>query len=151
MNSWAMGFRLMAHSFCNLVIHVVFSTKDWQPLIRPEIEIRIHSHIKKCLSDLDCKAIAVNGTENHLHILFNQNPNRGTAEIIKNIKGNSSHWINQNNLLINKFAWQVGYAAFSVSESQINNVARYICNQKEHHKKLSFKEEWRRLLKLNKI
>ena len=141
----------MAHSFYNLNIHTVFSTKDWQPLIKPQVESKIHSHIKHCLYELDCKCIEINGTENHIHLLFNQNPNKSIAEIIKNVKGNSSHWINQNNLLTTKFAWQVGYAAFSVSESQLTSVAQYICNQKEHHKKLSFSEEWNRFLELNKI
>ena len=101
--------------------------------------------------DLECKVIAINGTENHIHILFNQNPKRSIADTIKSIKGNSSHWINQKNLLLTKFAWQVGYAVFLVSESQMKSVTQYICNQKEHHKKLSFKEEWDRFLKLNKI
>jgi REP element-mobilizing transposase RayT len=81
----------MSHSFYNLVVHAVFSTKDWQPLIKPEIETRIHYLIRNCLRDLECKVIEINGTKNHLHILFNQNPNKSVTEIIKNIKGNSSH------------------------------------------------------------
>ena len=141
----------MAHSFYNLIVHVVFSTKDWQPLIKTKIKTQIHSQLKKCLLDLECPTIAINGTENHIHILFYLCPNRSIAEVMKNIKGNSSHWINQKNLLLKKFAWQVGYAAFSVSESQVKNVEQYICNQQEHHKKLSFKEEWEQFLRLNKI
>ena len=141
----------MPLSFCNLIVHVIFSTKDRQPLIRQEIESRIHSYIKQCLHDLECQYLAINGVENHIHILFSQNPNRSIAEIIKNIKGNSSHWINQSNFILTKFAWQVGYAAFSVSESHMKRVIEYVCNQKENHKKLSFKEEWDGFLNLNNM
>lgn len=83
----------------------------------------------------------INGTENHIHILFMLSPKIKIEDLFKNIKGESSHWINQSNFIKDKFSWQIGYGAFSVSESMVKNVEKYIANQKEHHKKMSFSEE----------
>lgn len=77
----------------------------------------------------------------HIHILFLLSPKFSNGDIFKNVKGESSHWINQSSLTKNKFAWQTGYGAFSVSESMVNEVEKYIANQKEHHRKMTFEEE----------
>jgi putative transposase len=84
----------------------------------------------------------------HIHCFFNLNPQKSIAEIIKQVKGSSSHFINQNNLILAKFAWQTGYAAFSVSESVINKVYEYIKNQKQHHQKKTFQQEFDDFLKV---
>ncbi len=91
--------------------------------------------------DLDCKVRTINGTEDHIHLLFQLAPNFSAGDIFKNIKGESSHWINQSDFANTIFAWQIGYGAFSVSESMVKDVELYIKNQKIHHKKITYDEE----------
>lgn len=135
----------MPHSLTKIWIHLIFGTKERFPLINQPLEQQLYHHIKNLLEkDFDSNVNIINGTADHIHILFLQNQNYSLAEIVKNIKGNSSHWINQSKLLKAKFAWQTGYGAFSVSESMINEVRAYIANQKGHHKKISFAEEYYR-------
>lgn len=87
----------------------------------------------------------------HIHCLFLLSPQKSIAEVIKQIKGSSSHYINSNDVINDKFSWQTGYAAFSVSESAVEKVFLYIQNQKEHHRKKTFQEEYENFLKLYKI
>lgn len=135
----------MSHSLTKIWLHLIFGTKDRLPLINQSFEKQLYNHIRTLLeNDFDCKVDLINGTADHIHILLLLNQNYSIAEIVKNIKGNSSHWINQNKFLKTKFAWQTGYGAFSVSESMIGEVRKYISNQKEHHKKMSFIEEYKR-------
>jgi len=132
----------MSHSLTKIWIHGVFSTKDHLPLINKSFENQAYSHIKEHLEkELDCKVRVINGIENHIHILFLLSSNYSVSEIFKSIKGEFSHWCNQMNFTKEKFVWQIGYGAFSVSESQVQEVERYIINQKEHHKKISYAEE----------
>ena len=135
----------MSHSLTKIWIHLIFGTKERFPLINQSFEKQLYNHIRNLLEkDFYCNVDIINGTADHIHILFLQNQNYSLAEIVKNIKGNSSHWINQSKFLKAKFAWQTGYGAFSVSESMISEVRKYIANQKEHHKKMSFAEEYNR-------
>jgi len=129
----------MSHSLIKVWIHAIYSTKDKTSLIKDTFESQLHHHIKEKLEkELDCKVRNINGTEDHIHILFLLSPNYSLIEIFQNIKGES---FNQSNFINYKFAWQTGYGAFSVSESMVSKVEKYIANQKEHHKKLSYKEE----------
>ncbi len=96
--------------------------------------------------DFQCQVCAINGVMNHVHILFLLNPNFSVKDILKNIKGESSHWINQEDYSRSKFAWQTGYGAFSVSEGCVDEVCRYIINQKNHHQRKSFFDEYKELL-----
>jgi REP element-mobilizing transposase RayT len=138
----------MSHSLTKIWIHAICGTKDREPLIRPDIEDLLHEHIRCHLSeDLNCGVRILNGTIDHIHILFLLDPNYAVKDILKNIKGESSHWINEQNLLRVKFAWQTGYGAFSVSESNVTDVEKYIKNQKEHHRKLTFMEEYDQFMK----
>ena len=132
----------MPHSLLKIWIHGVFGTKDRLPLIKTEYEKELHEHIKgKLEKDLDCKVRIINGTVDHVHILFLLSPNFTIGDIFKNIKGETSHWVNQENFIKQKFAWQTGYGAFSVSESKVSEVEEYIKKQKEHHKKITYIEE----------
>lgn len=132
----------MSHSLIKIWIHGVFSTKNRTSLIHSSFETQLHEHIKQKLeTDLDCKVKTINGTEDHIHMLFLLSSNVSIGEIFKNIKGESSHWINQSDFMNTKFAWQTGYGAFSVSESMVKKVELYIKNQKVHHKKMSYSEE----------
>lgn len=138
----------MSHSLIKIWIHGVFGTKDRLPLIKNDFEAKLHNHIKEKLEkDLNCKVRAINGTEDHIHILFLLSPNFSLKDILQNVKGESSHWINGSDFMKHKFAWQTGYGAFSVSESMLKDVEKYIANQKEHHKKLTYKEEVDMLMK----
>jgi len=132
----------MSHSLNKIWIHGVFSVKEREKLIKVQFEKELHNHLKERLEkDFECKMRIINGTEDHIHILFLQSPNFSIKDIFKNIKGESSHWINQSNFLKDKFSWQTGYGAFSVSESKVNEVEKYIKNQKEHHKRITYLQE----------
>lgn len=138
----------MSHSLIKIWIHGVFSTKDRIPLIKETFEKKLYAHITKHLEkDFDCTIRIINGTADHVHILFLMSQNFAIQEIFKNIKGESSHWINSQKIIKDKFAWQVGYGAFSVSESNVKSVEEYIRNQKVHHKKQTFADEYDAFMK----
>jgi REP element-mobilizing transposase RayT len=131
----------MAHSYAQAILHVVFSTKDRQKIISKEFQPRMWSYIAGI-----CKADAIfvhviSGSDDHVHLLLQLPANWTIAEAINLIKSNSSKWAG------NKFAWQQGYAAFSVSASQVPTVMRYIANQDAHHRRMSFDQELIALLK----
>jgi len=138
----------MSHSTTKVWIHGVFSTKDRAPLIDVSLEKKLFEHIKERLEkDYDCRVKVINGSLEHIHILFLLDQKHSVFEIFKNIKGESSHWINQSGMTKEKFCWQTGYGAFSVSDSMTGDVVKYILNQKAHHKKMSYTEEVNLFLK----
>jgi putative transposase len=138
----------MSHSLTKIWIHAVFSVNERANLINSDFENKLYNHIKEKLEkDQNCKVRIINGVSDHVHILYLLSQNFAIKDIMQNIKGESSHWINQMNFINKKFSWQNGYAAFSVSESMVNEVENYIKTQKEHHKKMSFKEEYGLMLK----
>ena len=120
----------MPHSYYNIWIHAVFSTKERQPLITSEIENQLYSCLYTEFKSMGCALRIVNGLPDHVHCLFLLGPKRSISEVIKHIKGLSSHFINSQYSTAEKFAWQKGYAAFSVSESRLDIVYQYIKNQK---------------------
>jgi putative transposase len=132
----------VSHSYNKIWLHVIFSTKDWYPLIKTNVEPQIYQHIKEQLMSCGCFVRIINGMPNHVHLLYLQNPKMAGTDTIKQVKGNTGHWINEQNLTREKFAWQVGYAAYSVSESQVEKVERYIANQKQHHLRKTFQQEY---------
>ena len=132
----------MSHSLNKIWLHQIYSTKDRYPLLRPDIEHKVYQHLKEQYRECGCYVKTINGMPDHIHCLIMQNPKMSVIETIKQVKGNTAHWINHENLIPEKFVWQTGYAAFSVSESQIDKVHNYILKQKEHHKKRTFKEEY---------
>ena len=138
----------MSHSFSKIWIHAVWATKERVPLINPAAEEKIHGYIHEELKELGCPVRIINGMPDHIHCLFLLNPQKSIAEVIKQIKGSSSHFINANSLIVEKFAWQTGYAAYSVSESVVERVFQYIKNQKQHHQKRTFQQEYDEYLKL---
>ena len=139
----------MSHVYTKLWTHAVFTTKNMKYLITPPLESKLHNFIHEQLLELGCPCRIINGMPDHIHLLFLQNPARSIAEIVKKIKGGSSFWINENRLCAQKFSWQAGYAAFAVSESQVQRVFDYISNQKEHHLKESFSEEYHHIIELH--
>ncbi|MBX2888392.1 MAG: IS200/IS605 family transposase [Ferruginibacter sp.] len=124
----------MPHSYVKLWIHAIWTTKKRAPLIYPDVENIIHQFIFNQLYQQGCPVRIINGMPDHIHCLFLLNPQKSIADVIKQIKGSSSHYINQNHLINERFSWQTGYAAFAVSESVIERVFHYIRNQKMHHR-----------------
>ena len=98
--------------------------------------------MRQQLLDMQCTVRIINGMPDHVHILFLRNPKLAITDVVKQVKGNTSHWINQENLIPEKFGWQTGYGIFSVSESQLDRVYHYIRNQKEHHRAKPFADEY---------
>src|SRR5690606_7537871 len=121
------------------------------PIIHPNKEHLIHRYLDQQFKDIGCTVIALNGMSDHVHCLILVNPQKSLAEIVKQVKGSSSSYINHQNLCNEKFSWQTGYAAFSVSESSVQVVKRYILNQKSHHSKKSFSEEYQGFLRVHGI
>jgi REP element-mobilizing transposase RayT len=141
----------MPHSFYKIWLHVVFSTKEREPLIDIRIKKIIYQYMSGQLNELGCRVKIINGMPDHMHLLFLLNPQRSISEVVKQIKGSSSHWINQDKIINRQFAWQTGYGVFSISESQLEKVYNYIKNQKEHHKKKTFGEEFSEFIKYYNI
>lgn len=141
----------MSHSFCKILIHAIWSTKERQPLILLEHEKAIHNYMAMQFKNLECNVLTINGMPDHVHCLFLQDTKKSIADVVKQVKGATSHFINQQNLSMGKFAWQSGFAAFSVSESVRSKVFSYIQNQKVHHAKHSFQEEYEDFLRLHHL
>ena len=115
-------------------------------LIAPKWEEDLYKYITGIFRNTQHKMIAINGMPNHLHMMVGMNPTQSISNIMKVVKGESSEWINKEGFSCGKFSWQEGYGAFSYSKSQIDGVYKYIMNQKEHHRKQSFLEEYVQLL-----
>ena len=138
----------MPHSFNKIWIHAIWSTKDRHPFFHSNIEHKIYHFISEQFREQGCLVSIINGMPDHVHCLFLLSPQKSIAEVIKQIKGSSSHYINQNNLIVDKFSWQTGYAAYSVSESVVDKVHNYIHIQKQHHAKKTFQQEYDEFIKL---
>jgi REP element-mobilizing transposase RayT len=132
----------MSHSFVNIWVHAVWATKDRAHLIHDHTEFRIHQFIAAEFDAIGCPVRIINGMPDHIHCLFLLHAQKTMADVIKQIKGSSAHFINQHDIIPEKFAWQPGYAAFSVSDSSLERVYKHIKNQKSHHRKQSFQEEY---------
>ncbi|HUS02302.1 MAG TPA: IS200/IS605 family transposase [Chitinophagaceae bacterium] len=139
----------MPHSFVKIWIHAIWATKERSPLINPAIETLVFNEMRKQLIEMGCPVRIINGMPEHVHCLFLLNAQRSISEVIKQIKGSTSHWVNEQNLIPGKFAWQTGYGAYSVSESQIEKIFQYIKNQKAHHAKTTFSKEYDEFIKLH--
>ena len=141
----------MSHTYTNLQYHIVFSTKNRYPYISPEIEAVLYPYIGGIIRQRDGMLIEINGIPDHVHLLARFKPRFSLSEMLKNIKGGSSNWLNEQPFCTEYFAWQAGYSAFTVSESQIPVVRRYIQRQKEHHQNMTFQEELEGLLERHRI
>lgn len=137
----------MGQSLVKNYIHIVFSTKYREPLIHEEIENELHKYLGGICNSLNCSVLIVGGYTDHIHILCMLSKNISLVELVKKIKSHSSKWIKTRSKNYSNFYWQDGYGAFSVNPSQIEVVKNYIANQKEHHDKKSFKNEFRLFLK----
>lgn len=137
----------MAHTFTNLLTHVVFSTKERRPAIDAELMPRLFAYLGGIVRELGGKALAIGGVADHVHLLVVLPATLPIEEALRVMKANSSRWVHEKWPQRTAFAWQRGYGAFSVSRSQVSAVCRYIVQQEEHHRKTSFRDEFLALLK----
>ena len=140
----------MATTYTRFLYHLVFSTKHRAPLITPELRDPLYAYIGGIVRDHRGVLMAAGGMPDHVHLLVNLRAVPSVAEHLQVIKGGSSRWINDNHPQLG-FAWQTGYGGFTVSESSVPEVMRYIANQEAHHQRMTFKEELVRLLKRHGI
>jgi putative transposase len=133
-------------SLAAIYVHLIFSTKNRQPLILPDIEEELRQYHAGILRNLESPMICANGTEDHVHLLFRLGRKHSLAEIVEEVKKSSSKWIKTKGPQYKDFYWQNGYGAFSIGQSGIDQLKRYIANQKEHHRKKTFQEEFREFL-----
>ncbi len=141
----------MAQSLIKVYIHIIFSTQNRAEILPKDNLHDVHSYIGGIMKNHGCMPIAIGGTRNHVHILCELGATISPSELVKHIKGSSSKWIKANIATPEGFAWQNGYAVFSVSESTAEAVVRYIANQEEHHRKRDFKGELLEFLRLYKV
>ena len=141
----------MPQSLARLHIHLIFSTKNRMPLLDDGIRDALHRYMAVVLQNIDCPAILINSVEDHIHILFELSRTAALSKAVEEVKKSSSKWIKTQDVAYSSFAWQAGYGAFAVSESNTAMVRHYIADQRAHHRKKSFQEEYRAFLERHNI
>ncbi len=136
----------MANTYTQIHIHAVFVVKNRRSLIQETWEDRLYKYITGIVQKHNHKMLQVNGMPDHVHLFFGMRPSQSLSDLMKAVKGDSSKWINRKRLTPTKFSWQPGYGAFSHAQAQVPTVIRYIRNQKVHHARRSFAQEFRAFL-----
>jgi REP element-mobilizing transposase RayT len=139
----------MAHSYTKLLYHLVFSTIERRPLITKTLRPLLYDYLGGTVRGLDGVAIEIGGVADHVHLLVRMPRTIAVDVFLQKLKANSSGWVTRTQAV--KFNWQRGFGAFTVSESQVEKVRRYIQNQEAHHSKVSFEEEFKAILKAHKV
>jgi putative transposase len=137
----------VAQSLSNVLLHIVFSTKHRQPYIDTAIESELFTYVATVFRTLDCPTHAIGAADDHIHIACSLSPTISISKLIQEAKQASSKWIKTKGSKYADFSWQNGYGAFSIGQSQLDDLRRYIANQREHHRRISFQDEFRELLK----
>ncbi len=132
----------MANTYTQIHLQFVFAVKYREGLIQSRWKDELYKYITGIVQNHNHKLLAINGMPDHIHLLVGLRPSQSISELMQDVKGDSSKWINQNKLVKGKFEWQEGYGAFSYSKSQVPDVIRYIQNQELHHQKKTFAEEY---------
>ena len=141
----------MGHTYTTIRLHIVFATLGRRPLILPDVQPRLWDYLGGLGKNHDIPIHAIGGIENHVHMMISAPPAIAVSKIVKTFKAYSSKWMNEGAMKGGRFAWQEGYAAFSVSQSNAEKVAEYIRRQVEHHKTHAFEDELRALLVRNGV
>ena len=141
----------MANTYTQIHIHAVFAVQNRLSLIQQQWQEDFYRYISGVISNNGHKLLQIGGMSDHVHVFFGMRPTQSLSNLMQDIKGNSSLWINQKRLVMGKFSWQEGYGAFSYGKSQINSVVKYIQCQAHHHKKHDFAGEYLELLRLFEI
>jgi REP-associated tyrosine transposase len=138
----------MAQSLARLWTHLIFSTKNRFPFLSDKVlRAEMHAFLAHMLRKYDCETLIVRGVEDHVHALFSLSRTLPIASLVKEVRRTSTNWMKEASPKHSKFYWQGGYAAFSVSQSNLREVITYIENQEEHHKRVTFQDEYRAFLK----
>ena len=138
----------MSQSLAKVLLHVIYSTKDRDPFLADqEVRRNMHSYLATVFKEYDSPALLIGGVADHVHILCLLSRTHSISEVIREAKRNSSKWIKTQGNRLEKFRWQSGYGAFSVSQSQAAQVKAYISTQERHHQRRSFQDEYRDFLK----
>ncbi|MCE7900943.1 MAG: IS200/IS605 family transposase [Armatimonadetes bacterium ATM1] len=135
----------MPQSLAAVLIHAVFSTKDRRPWLTPDIRQELHPYLVGVLANIGCPSIQTGGTADHVHTLFRLSRTASVAQVIEKVKTSTSKWVKTKGA--RDFAWQSGYGAFSVGSGEADRIVAYIRNQEEHHRKVTFQDELRGLLR----
>ena len=141
----------MAQSLSSILIHLVFSTKFREPLITPDVEPALHAYLSVVFRNCKSPSLLVGGQTDHIHALFALHRTCAVADVVEEVKKSSSKWIKTQGREWRDFQWQAGYGAFSIGQSNVETVKRYIANQKEHHRHKTFQDEFRGLLEKYEI
>jgi len=137
----------MANTFTQIHIHAVFAVQNRISLINQSWQDRLYKYIIAIIQKHEHKVLSIGGMPDHIHILFGFRPTQALSVLVQEVKRDSSEWINKEKLVRGRFSWQEGYGAFSYSKSHVSKVANYIETQEKHHKKRSFLEEYKKILK----
>jgi len=141
----------MPQSLANILVHLVFSTKDRAPTIGQEIRDELHRYLSTACRTCGCPALRVGGTADHVHMLFSLSRTTTVADVVQTVKADSSKWAKTKGTPYEHFSWQAGYGAFSISQSQVGRLTRYIAEQVTHHTTGTFQDEFRALLRKYEI
>lgn len=141
----------MSQSLAKNLVHLVYSTKHREPLIRPEHRDALFAYQAGIFNQWESPALVIGGIEDHVHALFVLSKNHPLKKLVEEVKKGSSRWMKSDAPGIAEFSWQAGYAAFSVSQSSVQDVQRYIERQQEHHRKMTFQDELRALFNRHEI
>jgi REP element-mobilizing transposase RayT len=141
----------MSQSLAKIYIHLIFSTKNRECCIPESIGLELHGYMGGILNGLGCAPIEINTEPDHVHLLFIMTRTETLSDVVGQIKKSSNDWLRGRGSQFQNFYWQDGYGAFSVSQSAVEEVRKYIRNQREHHKKVSFQDEFRAFLKRYEI
>ena len=136
----------MANTYSQITIQVIFVVKRRECLLKKEIRENLYRYITGIIKNENQKLLAIGGVSDHIHLLIGLKPDKKISELVKEIKANSSRWINENHLINERFEWQSGYAVFSYTNSQQRVLIDYILNQETHHKEKTFREEYVKVL-----
>jgi len=136
----------MANTFTQIYVHIVFAVKGRQNLIQKNWKDELHKYICGIVNGKEQKVYAIGGMADHIHLLVSIKPTISISDLVRDIKANSSKWINEKQYVVGKFQWQEGFGAFSYGQSQLDIVITYINNQEQHHEQKTFKDEYMELL-----
>ena len=141
----------MAHSYTNLLYHIVFATKGRRAFLKAPVAARLHDYLRAGIREEGGSVLIINGTADHVRILARLRQDKALSDVVRSIKANSSKWIHKTFPPLRAFAWQVGYGAFTVSESQAPKAHHYIQDQERHHRRSTFEQEFIALLRAHGI
>jgi putative transposase len=141
----------MPQSLARVLIHLIYSTKNRERVLAESIREELHRYTAGILRELGSPALGINSVEDHIHIVFTLGRTRSISEVVEEVKTGSSKWIKTKAPEFSNFHWQAGYGAFSISQSNLDDVLKYVANQQDHHRRKTFQDEFREFLKRYQI